>query len=177
MLPTNVRPLIVPSSYFTTGAFPAPHVPLTAPDLALTCVMLSGPASVLYVEPQMAESWRRKGIDWVAGSLTELRRADERLRWTHESRDEDGQLNWIAFMNDDGLGSSRLLLTDELARQFPEGYLVALPDRSCGLAISKRLGWNEHREVEAMVADMHKGATTPMCSDVREPRELLPRAA
>src|SRR6266699_1550302 len=80
-------------------------------------------------------------------------------------------------MNDDGLGSSRLLLTDELARQFPEGYLVALPDRSCGLAISKRLGWNEHREVEAMVADMHKGATTPMCSDVREPRELLPRAA
>src|SRR5467141_3931531 len=100
-----LRPLIVPSTYFASGEFPAPHVPLTDPDLALTCVLLSEPRTVLYVTPDVADGWGRSGIEWQAAALAAMRRSDEGLLWTQERRDEDGRLLWVGFMNGDGLGS------------------------------------------------------------------------
>ena len=172
-----LRPVIVPSDYFASGQFPAPHVPLTAPDLALTCVLLSERTTMLYVTPDVADGWRRSGVQWESAALTAMRRSDEGLLWTQERRDEEGRLLWIGFMNDDGLGSSRLLLREDLERQFPEGYWVALPDRSCGMAISKRVESEVLEELRTMVAEMHRGATTPMCAELRDPEELVPRAA
>jgi len=172
-----LRPLIVPSEYFASGQFPAPHVPLTAPDLALTCVLLSDPGAMLYVTPDAVDALGQSGIEWRPAALAAMRRSDEGLLWTQDRRDEDGRLLWLEFMNVDGLGSSRLLLRDDLERQFPEGYFVAFPDRSCGLAISKSVDSDVLEELRAMVADMYRHATTPMCADLREPEALAPRAA
>jgi len=173
----SLRPLIVPSAYFASGEFLAPHIRLAAPDLALTCVLLDNDQTMLYVQPPLAESWEEAGIDWREAALAEMRRADEGLLWTHEKRDETNRLIWIGFMNADGLGSSRLLLKDELERQFPEGYYVALPDRSCGIAISRNTAWDGLGELRTMVADMYRDATIPMCPDIRDPEVLSLRAA
>jgi hypothetical protein len=40
-------------------------------------------------------------------------------------------------MNSDGIGSSRVVLSNELVKAFPNGYYLAFPDRSCGLVITK----------------------------------------
>jgi hypothetical protein len=106
-----LRPLIVPNSYFEHGDFPAPHVPLKAPDLALTCVLLKEPASMLYVQPQTAIEWQQEGIWWQVAAINAMRKADGGLVWTKERRDGDGSLMWIGLMHDDGLGSSRLQRT------------------------------------------------------------------
>lgn len=55
---------------------------------------------------------------------------------------------------------------------FPEGYLLALPDRSCGMVISKSMKLPELGEVKAMVARMYESATTPMSRRLYEPEEL-----
>jgi len=129
------------------------------------------------VQPEIAEEWRIAGSDWLVTAVERMRQADKGLVWTYERRDDAGQLLWIVFMNSDGLGSSRLLLTEELQHQFPEGYYVALPDRSCGMAISTRTAWDGLSELREMVTDMHRNATTPMCPDIRDPEALAPRAA
>lgn len=52
---------------------------------------------------------------------------------------------------------------------------MALPDRSCGLASSRRVG-AALESVREMVHRVHAGATTPMLTVLREPAELLARA-
>ncbi|HEX6535037.1 MAG TPA: hypothetical protein VF041_10585 [Gemmatimonadaceae bacterium] len=166
----HVRPLIVPASYATVGV-PAAMVPLRAPDLALTWVELAESETMTYVTPARAAEYDRVRPDWRRVALDEMRRADDGLVWTHEKRVADGSLLWVAMMHDDGLGSSRLLLAEELRLAFPSGYLVAIPDRSCGVAIARDAP--EIARLREMVADMHAGATTPMIPDLREPAELL----
>ena len=171
-----LRPLIVPSAYFAGGDFPAPHRRLAAPDLALTWVELTPGQTMLYVTPQRAATWDAAGADWRGAALTAMRSADAGRLYTHEKRTAGGALAYVAMMHEDGLGSSRLLLREELGTVFPEGYWVALPDRSCGLAVSRALTGSELEAVRAMIAAMHAGATTPMLPDLREPDGLLPHA-
>lgn len=171
-----LRPLIVPREYIDLK-LPAPHLPLAAPDLALTWVELADNGVMLYVTPQRARAWEKAGIDWRRAAMDAMQRADEGHRWTHEKRADDGELQWVAMMHEDGLGSSRLLQPAGLGRLFPDGYWVALPDRSCGIAASKRLGGPALEEVRAMVEQCYTGATTPMCRGLREPADLLVRAS
>ena len=72
------------------------------------------------------------------------------------------QLLWLCFMNSDGIGSSRVLLSTELTKAFPNGYYLAFPDRSCGLVIAKDISDTELKEINDMVKGMYKGATTSM---------------
>lgn len=76
------------------------------------------------------------------------------------------QLIYLSFLNEDGIGSSRILLNVELGKQFPKGYYLALPDRSCGLAISKDITDVELKEVQLLVAEMFENATTPMTREI-----------
>src|SRR5262245_46928954 len=92
MPPETIRPLIVPSAYLAAGGFPAPHIRLAAPDLAVTCVLLSEPGAVLYVQPEIAEEWRIAGTDWLVTAVERMRQADKGLVWTYERRDDAGQL-------------------------------------------------------------------------------------
>ena len=88
-------------------------------------------------------------------------------------RDDTDHLIYLGFMNDDGIGSSRILLNHELAKAFPKGYFLALPDRSCGLAISKDITEQELNEIELLVKGMHKNATTPMTGEIFDPKEFV----
>lgn len=165
----HVRPLIVPAEYVRAGV-PAAYASLAAPDLALAWVELTPRATMHYVTPSQAAEWDGTHPAWRENALDAMRRADHDRFWTHEKRTDTGALAWIGMMQEDGLGSSRLLLAAELARTFPEGYLVAFPDRSCGMAISRTHA--DLEQVRAMVAKMHEGATIPMIPDVREPAAL-----
>lgn len=159
----------MPREYAVVGV-PAVFHALAAPDLLLTWVELSEPEMMLYVTPARAAEWDSTQPGWRAIALAAMQRADAGRVFTHEKRAEDGSLVWVAMMHDDGLGSIRLLLTEELARVFPTGYLVALPDRSCGLAVARDA--RELDEVRTMVAAMQSGATIPMIPDLRDPAEL-----
>jgi hypothetical protein len=165
----QIRPLIVPAEYITIGV-PAAFHALSSSDLVLTWVELHAKETMLYVTPARATEWDRRHDGWRAASLGAMRRADQGRVWTHEKRTENGSLAWVAMMHEDGLGSSRLLLARELERTFPSGYLVALPDRSCGMAICRTNA--DLDEVRRMVAAMHASATTPMIPDLREPSAL-----
>jgi hypothetical protein len=165
----HVRPLIVPAEYVEVGV-PAVFDPLPAPDLVLTWVELPHAHTMVYVTPARAAEWNSAHPRWRQLAVEAMRRADRGRVWTHEKRADDGTLEWVAMMHDDGLGSSRLLLEPELRRAFPDGYLVALPDRSCGMAISRHAA--RLADVRAMVAGMQAKATTPMIPDLREPAQL-----
>jgi hypothetical protein len=168
-----VRPLIVPAEYVTAGV-PAVFDTLLSPNLVLTWVELPSDGAMVYVTPSRAAKWDRIRPGWRTAALDVMRRTDAGRPWTHEKRRTDGALEWVAMMHDDGLGSSRLLFEPELQRTFPAGYLVALPDRSCGMAIAQDA---DLAEVRRMIARMHADATTPMIADVLEARELRPAAA
>jgi hypothetical protein len=166
-----LRPLIVPSEYFDLD-FPAPHVPLVAPDLALTWVELEDGQTMTYVTKSRAAAWDQAGQDWRTSALRALREADAGQLWTYEKRNEDGSLQWVGMMHADGLGSSRLLLSEELHEAFPEGYWVAIPDRSCGIAASKALSGGELEQVRALVESCFAKAAIPMCRGLREAEHL-----
>ena len=166
----------MPSEYFAHHDFPACYESLAAPDLALTWVELTKSQTMVYVTHERAIKWDRAGVAWRTAAVSGMRDADRGAFYTHEKRTASGGLAWVAMMHEDGLGSSRLLCRAELANVFPEGYWVALPDRSCGIAISRSLRGGELDEVRAMVSDMHRNATVPMLPDLRDPDMLLPRA-
>lgn len=64
--------------------------------------------------------------------------------------------------HEDGLGSSRLLLLDEIATAFPQGFHLAIPDRSCGLVLNKCLAPSQEEECRELVHSCFKDSTTPM---------------
>ena len=76
-------------------------------------------------------------------------------------------------MHPDGWGPSRLLLGELLEQTFPEGYRVAIPEMSCGLAFSKNLNREEEGAVKNIIAECFRG-TRPLAPDIFEASEILP---
>lgn len=131
---------------------------------------------MVYLMPAVAADWERRGIDWRARALRNLRAEDRGQVWTHEKIDVSGRRLWVAMMHPDGLGSSRLLCAAELAATFPEGYQLGLPDRSCALAISATLSAAELAQVTNLVDSCYAGAAIPMRPGLFQPSDLLERA-
>jgi hypothetical protein len=75
-------------------------------------------------------------------------------------------------LHKDGIGSSRILFSEELKQLFPNGYRIAFPDRSCGLAINADLSPKEAEEIRDLVEGIHNNATTPMSSKLYNPDDL-----
>ncbi|QSQ26072.1 hypothetical protein JY651_14585 [Pyxidicoccus parkwayensis] len=169
----RVFPLIVPHEYVKSG-MPIAHHPLPEKDLALTWVLLQ-PTTMRYLTPDEAARFDKEGFPWREKAIENLADAPEGMA-THEKKSPDGRLLWMAMMHGDGLGSSRALLAPDWSHTLPEGYWLALPDRSCGMAISKSMKPSELAEVKTMVAAMYERATTPMSGRLYEPEELaLPK--
>jgi hypothetical protein len=78
------------------------------------------------------------------------------------------------MLHTDGLGPSRLLLTDALQQVFPEGYRVAVPEMSCGIAISRNLESPEEGTVEDIVTKCFGDGNRPLARGIFEPEELVP---
>ena len=170
----NLYPLIVPAEYLQTGICKLPHVPLRASDLILTWVVLHAGQTMVYVTEAQVEQWKETGVNLAVVAIENMRRGTGDNPATHEKRDEGGKLQWVAMMQEDGLGSSRVLLTDNLQALFPEGYSLAIPERSVGMALSNDAA-SEHKDAFMLaVQNCHRDGTTPMLGRLLSPTDVTP---
>jgi hypothetical protein len=167
----DVRPVLVPQSFLTLGNWPGPSATLRAPGLAMTWAVLTPAQTMLYVSHALASFWEQRAIDWRARAMQNLRRE---APWTHTFSGGDGRLYGVAMMHADGLGPSRLLLRDQLARAFPEGYRVAAPERSCGVAFRSMLLPEEEARMRRLVTRCFTQGTNPLLADIWKGDDLAP---
>lgn len=163
--PDNLFPIIVPSNYYVRGTWDLPHYKLPNQSFILTWVNFGSAATMNYLTQEQYQELTRSNDGWHQRAFNNLRRSigENENFFTHYKMSASGQqLLWLCFMNSDGIGSSRLLLADELAKGFPNGYYLAIPDRSCGMVIAKDISVRELKEIEHLVKGMYKGATTAM---------------
>jgi hypothetical protein len=81
---------------------------------------------------------------------------------THQFNREDGKPYGLVMMHEDGCGPSRLLLNERLAQTFPEGYRVAVPEMSVGLAFSVQLSEAEQEKMDGIVGSCFDKGTRPV---------------
>jgi hypothetical protein len=170
---TALRPLLVPVSYLGKAWNP-PHVLLRHPSLALTWVFLSpGGGAITYIDAESIIPWETAGVDWQAQALANLKRESTPL-WTREKRSLSGALLSVGMFQPDGLGSTRVLLREALSEAFPQGYWVAIPERSCGIVISQAHSVREVEDYRSLVLKCHKDAARPFLSEMFDPVQLEP---
>lgn len=165
-------PLIVPSSYLQPGTWDLPFRRLRDPRIFVTWVALHENQTMVYVNRQQMQSWESNKVDVAQIAVSNLRHDTGQYLATREKRSENGKLHWIAMMHQDGLGSSRVLLSRELQAIFPEGYRIAIPERSCGMAISVEAGEDEKSGFLNSVRNCYEKGTTPMLPELLEPQAL-----
>jgi hypothetical protein len=161
----NIFPLIVPTNYYVKGVWELPHYSLPNQSFILTWVVFGSVGSMIYLTQEQYQELNNKYNGWQQKSFENLRKsiAVNENFFSQFKTDEGGkQLLWICFMNSDGIGSSRILLSNELTKAFPNGYYVAFPDRSCGLVIANEIGDKDLKEIKDIIKSMYKGATTAM---------------
>lgn len=154
-----VQPLIVPAEYVRLQNWDLPHLPLPNPAFLLTWVEFEEGLTYLTREEYLAleatsPQWQQQALDNV-----------RQTKWFHHQSktSEAGDLEWIAFVNDeDTSSSSKVLLQAELGRIFPQGYLIGIPDRACALVISTQCTGEAFAQVQDLIAQMHASAVTPM---------------
>jgi len=166
----HLFPLIVPSEYYSRPAtWDLPHYSLPNPDFGLTWVFFEPQGAMTYLTRGEYEELESRQPDWQQRASENLRKSigEEESFHTHfRMSDDEQRLLFIAFMNGDGIGSSRVLLSVELAAAFPQGYAVAFPDRSCGLAIANDVTDDELIETLQLIESMYEGATTAMARQI-----------
>ena len=161
----NIYPLIVPANYYVKGTWELPHYPLPNQSFILTWVTFGSAATMNYLTQQQYQELNNSYDGWQQKTFENLRLsiADNENFFSQYKMTASGQqLLWLCFMNSDGIGSSRILLSTELTKAFPNGYYLAFPDRSCGLVIAKDITDKELKEIKDMVKGMYNGATTFM---------------
>ena len=161
----NIYPLIVPANYYVKGTWKLPHYPFSNKSFILTWVTFGSAATMNYLTQEQYQELNNKHDFWQQKSFENLRQSianNENFFSQFKISADRQQLLWLCFMNGDGIGSSRILLSTELTKAFPNGYYLAFPDRSCGLVIAKDISYKELKEIKEMIKGMYKGATTSM---------------
>jgi hypothetical protein len=171
---TRIAPVFVPAAFFAAGNWCGPHARLRAPEIGLTWAVLLPDQTMRYVDFGMKEHWDALGLDWKALALQNLAEHSGDTLGTHALRRSNGEVYGVGLMHPDGIGPSRLLLRDQLARLFPGGYQVALPEMSCAFAFSVELERNEMATVQQLVADCFQKGTRPLAPGIHAPEDLLP---
>ena len=169
----NLLPLIVPVEYAESGVWKLPHSELNARDLILTWVILSEGQTMVYVTAEQVNDWKRREMDWEAIAFENMRQATGEHPATQERRDASSKLQWIAMMQADGLGSSSVLMARELSKLFPQGYLLAIPERSVGMAISTDAVPFQRESFMEVVRKCQSAGITKMLDRLLEPKDLL----
>jgi hypothetical protein len=165
-------PLFAPASFFETGGWPGPFVLPAAKGVGITWGLDLGEGGRRYVDRTMGAHWQELGVDWKAAALTNLVHASSERLYTHGLTRTNGELFAVAMLHTDGWGPSRLLLTEELERLFPEGYRVAVPEMSCGLALSRKLEMSEEATVYDIVAKCYGEGNRPVARGIFDPAEM-----
>ncbi|MEO3403282.1 hypothetical protein AAFN85_05235 [Mucilaginibacter sp. CAU 1740] len=165
----QIYPLIVPRSYYSEGSWELPHQQFYNKQFLLTWVFFTGSGVMSYITKEQFVVLNENHSGWQQTSFENLRHSitDKENFFTHHATGSDGKtIIFLAFVHGDGIGSSRILLSNELSNIFPNGYQVALPDRSVGIVVPNGINLQEMKEVKQMTNDMYKKATTPMSGQV-----------
>ncbi len=171
---TRLLPIFVPSSFFALGNWPGPYSRLRAAEIGLTWTVLIPNQAMRYVDFSMQELWEARQLDWKSLALSNLLSQTTGRPGLHAIRRANGEVSALAFMFEDGLGPSRLLFRDTLARQFPAGYRLAMPEMSCGIAFAGDLEGQEMATVQGVIDGCYRKGTRPLSPQIYEPDDLLP---
>jgi hypothetical protein len=168
-----VVPVLIPSSFVETGAWPGPYEIMRAQGIALAWAALLPDQAIRYVLHDAQREWETRGVDWKMRALQNLReRSLEPLGSGALFRD-NGEVWLISLMHSDGLGPSRLLLTDELECLFPKGYRVAIPERTRGFAFTVDLDDVDADTVENLIQGSYAKGERPFSPEIFLPNDLL----
>ena len=168
----KLMPLIVPSTYFTEHQFPATYALLPNPDFALTAVILGESQAMLYLSEDRGKKWAKIGVNWKDRALQNVRASGSGQAITHSKRTEDGRLLIAFMMQPDGLGTSRVYCSDKISKLCPQGYRIAIPERSVGCVIPNDLTESEEAEATDMVKQLFRIGTVPNSPKIFQPHEL-----
>ena len=171
---SQVMPIFVPSSFFALGNWPGPFTRLRAPELGLTWTVLLPNQSMRYVDFGMVHHWEAQKLDWKELAMRNLNRETNERPGVREMRRPTGRVSALAFLFEDGLGPSRLLFRQGLEVRFPEGYRVAMPERSCGLAFAQDLQGEEMAPIQRVIDHCYRNGTRPLFPTIFHPDDLLP---
>lgn len=171
----NIYPLIVPANYYVKGTWELPHRTFPTHSFNLAWVSFGSTATMNYLTEEQYQELNYKHEGWQQKSFENLRLSitgNENF-FSQFKMDAGGrELLWLCFMNGDGIGSSRILLSPELKKAFPDGYYLAFPDRGCGLVIAKNISDRELREIKDMVREMYQGASSSMSEHLHAPSDF-----
>lgn len=155
-------PIIVPRYYDEGGRWIGPMKHLSHPELAVTWVVLNDGGTMTYVNHEAAARYLADGVDYEAEAMRNLRASADDLLYTHERTDDEGDVVFVATMQDDGLGSSRLLLLPEWRAVFSDGFEFGLPERSCAFVVPAGLSPVQKVDTLTLINGCFEKGTTPM---------------
>jgi hypothetical protein len=166
--------MFTPASFFKLDNWPGPYLLPGAHGVGLTWALALPDQAMRYLDHRMRAHWEVDEVDWKAAALVNLRNASKERLYTHGLARKNGGLFAAAMMHPDGWGPSRLLLHDALEHVFPEGYRVAIPEMSCGFAISRNLDETEKLAITDVIAKCYVGGTRPLAPGIFDAGEILP---
>lgn len=158
----DLRPALIPSPILETGRWVGPYHYFPDLPVSLTWAFLRPQQTMMYLSTAAADAFDSKGIDWRTTARLALAREFDTHPWTHEFHNERGDLEAVVLLHDDGLGPSRLIMYRRLAQQFPTGFIVFVPERSCALVMSAKASAEVRDSVEKAVHRCFTGAEVPM---------------
>src|SRR5262245_22136853 len=94
----DLRPILVPISFFEAGNWPGPVCRRGTSGIGLTWVVLQPSQTMLYVSNRAQSYWESRGVDWRQRALANLSRQGEPA-WTHEFRRDSGSVYAVALMH------------------------------------------------------------------------------
>jgi len=169
-----VLPVFIPSSFVeSAGGWPGPCEVLQAASVALAWAVPLPNDTIAYILHETQREWEAQGIDWRARALQNLRDLSPEPLGTGALFRDHGETWLISLMYADGLGPSRLLLSDQLERLFPNGYRVAMPERSRGFAFAAELDAEDADTVETLIRNSFSKGERPLSCGIFEPSDLL----
>ena len=117
------------------------------------------------------KEWNHLGSG--SGRRPTVTQASVQRLYTHRLTRPNGKLFAVAMLHTDGWGPFRLLLDGAPQKIFPQGYRVAIPEMSCGLAISRQLEGPEQTTIEDIGAKCFGDGSRPRARGIFDPEELL----
>src|ERR1700691_783141 len=168
-----VVPVFIPSSFVETGAWPGPYEILRARGVALAWAALLPDQAIRYVLHDAQREWETQRVDWKTRALQNLRDRSLEPLGTGALFRDNGETWLISLMHSDGLGPSRLLLTDELERLFPDGYLLAMPERNRGFAFGMDLDDVDADTIDNLIQGSYSKGKLPLSPEIFVPNDLL----
>jgi hypothetical protein len=169
----SLLPVLVPASFFEKGNWIGPHEAVGIDGVGLTWAFEQPEQTMLYLSHSAASHWESRGVDWREEAFENLSERSSRFS-TGEFQREDGSEKTFAlvFMHEDGFGPSRLLFDETLQELFPNGYRIAMPEMSCGIALSVEATDIEIAKIEAVIAHCYEHGTRPLISGLHSPISL-----